>query len=64
MGLVLTRKVDEKIFIGENIEITVVEIHFQRNGEKMVKLDINAPKEIPIYRAELLKEIKGGAARA
>lgn len=46
--LVLTRKLNESIMIGENIEITVVEI----KGEQ-IKLGISAPKEIGIYRREV-----------
>jgi len=50
--LVLARKVDESIVIGENIVVKVVAIE---NG--VVKLGIEAPKEIAIIRNELLEEI-------
>jgi carbon storage regulator len=46
--LVLTRKVGERIVIGENIEITVVQV---RGGK--VRLGITAPREIPIHRKEV-----------
>ncbi len=46
--LVLSRKPGEKIHIGPDITITVVEI----NGGK-IRLGIDAPEEIPIFRAEL-----------
>jgi carbon storage regulator len=46
--LVLTRKVNESLLIGEDIVITVVEI----KGDK-VRLGIEAPKEIPIARSEI-----------
>lgn len=46
--LVLSRKPGEKIHIGAGITITVVEV----NGGK-IRLGIDAPKEVPIFRAEL-----------
>ena len=46
--LVLSRKHDEKIFIGENIVITVVEIR----GDK-VRLGIEAPVTVPVHRQEI-----------
>ncbi len=51
--LVLSRKLDEKIAIGDNIEITVVEIR----GDT-VKIGISAPKDVKIYRGELLEAIQ------
>jgi carbon storage regulator CsrA len=50
--LVLARKVDESIVIGDNIVVKVVAIE---NG--VVKLGIEAPKEIAIIRNELLEAI-------
>ena len=50
--LVLTRKIDESIVIGENIVVKVIALE---NG--VVKLGIDAPKEISIMRSELLEEI-------
>ena len=46
--LVITRKNDESITIADNIEITVLEI-----SKDKVKIGINAPKEVKIYRSEL-----------
>lgn len=51
--LVLSRKLNEKIIIDEEIEITVVSIE---NGK--VQLGIDAPKEIEIMRKELLEDVK------
>ena len=48
--LVLTRKPGEKIHIGSGITITVVEV----KGNK-IRLGIDAPEDVPIYRAELYK---------
>lgn len=51
--LVLTRKVDEKINIGDDIILTVLEI-----GRTSVKLGIDAPKRVSIFREELYEKIK------
>lgn len=51
--LVLTRKRDEKIIIGDDITITVVEIR----GDK-VRLGIDAPVEIPVHRQEVYDAIQ------
>ena len=49
--LVLSRKLGEKIFIGDNICITVVDI-----DRGKIRLGIEAPRDVPIYRQELLPE--------
>lgn len=46
--LVLTRRIGERIVIGENIEITVVGVH----GEQ-VRLAVSAPKDVAVDRAEI-----------
>jgi cytosine/creatinine deaminase len=53
--LVLARQKNETIMIGDNVEITVVDIR----GDK-VRLGINAPKEIPVHRKEIHDAIKAG----
>lgn len=47
--LVLTRKAQEKILIGEEIVVTVIRIQ-----GKGVRIGIEAPREIPVRRAELV----------
>ena len=51
--LVLSRKLDESIHIGDNIVVKVVGLE---NG--IVKLGIDAPKEVAIIRNELIEEVK------
>ncbi|MBI2914871.1 MAG: carbon storage regulator CsrA [Firmicutes bacterium] len=51
--LVLTRRVDESIMIGDDIKVTVIDIR----GEQ-VKLGIVAPKSIPVHREEIYREIQ------
>lgn len=47
--LVLSRKLGEKIYIGENICVTVIDI-----DRGNIRLGIEAPRDVPIYRQELL----------
>lgn len=51
--LILTRKQDEKIKIGEDIEITILEV-----SQGSVKIGIEAPKNIKVIRYELIDELK------
>jgi carbon storage regulator len=55
--LVLSRKLGEKICIGENICITIVDI-----DRGKVRLGIDAPRDIPISRSELLSNPKPAPA--
>lgn len=51
--LVLTRKSNQSIMIGDEIEVSVLAI----SGEK-VRLGIEAPKSIPVFRKEVYLEIQ------
>ena len=51
--LALTRKKGESLVINNNIEITVLEIR----GDQ-IKIGISAPKDVPIYRKEVYKQIQ------
>lgn len=50
--LVLTRKANESINIGNDIEIFIVEIK-----DDHVKIGIKAPKNVPVYRHEIYQAI-------
>ena len=51
--LIISRKINEKIKIGDDIEIIILSI-----DKNQVKIGIEAPKKISILRSELLENIK------
>lgn len=51
--LALSRKQGESIMIGNNIELTILET----KGDQ-IKIGINAPKSIPVYRKEIYTQIQ------
>ncbi|MCM1497402.1 MAG: carbon storage regulator CsrA [Clostridium sp.] len=51
--LALSRKENESIIIGNDIEVTILEV----KGDQ-VKVGITAPKSVPIYREEVYEQIK------
>lgn len=53
--LVIGREVGEIIMIGDDIRIMVVET---RDG--MVRFGVDAPRQVPVHRAEVYKRIKEG----
>ena len=55
--LVLTRKSNQSIMIGDEIEVSVLSVL----GEK-VRVGIQAPRDIPVYRKEVYLEIQQGEA--
>jgi carbon storage regulator len=57
--LVLSRKVDQRIRIGDDVEVVIVSI----DGAH-VKIGIQAPRHIPVLRLELLEEIHDENQRA
>lgn len=57
--LVLTRKRDESIIIGDDIKITIVDIR----GDQ-VKVGIDAPRAISVHREEVYREIQEENRRA
>lgn len=50
--LVLTRKIDESIVIGDNIEVKLLAV----DGSS-IKLGIQAPRAVPVHRKEVYEEI-------
>jgi len=57
--LVLSRQRDESIMIGDDVEITIVDVR----GDK-VRLGITAPREIPVHRREIYDTIQREKAAA
>lgn len=52
--LILTRRVGEKIFIGDDIVITVNKVR----GRNQIVLGIDAPPDVPVNREEVRKRTK------
>lgn len=57
--LVLTRKEEESIMIGDDIEVKVLNLR-----ENQVKIGIIAPKSIPVHRREVYLAIRSENAQA
>ncbi len=53
--LVLTRKSNQSIMIGDDIEVSVLSVM----GDK-VRIGIRAPQDIPVFRTEIYLEIQRG----
>jgi len=51
--LILSRKVDEKVVIGDDITISIIEIR----GDQ-VRIGIDAPKKVKVFRQEVYDAIK------
>ena len=56
--LILSRKKDDWIIIGDNIRIVVVGI----SGDK-VRIGFDAPKDVPIHRLEVYEAIQKAASK-
>jgi carbon storage regulator len=52
--LVLTRKTNQSIMIGDDVEVTVLAV-----SRDKIRLGITAPREVPVYRREVYLSIKG-----
>jgi carbon storage regulator len=57
--LVLTRKTNQSIMIGDEIEVSVLAV-----SRDKIRLGITAPREIPVFRKEVYLSIKGEQAEA
>lgn len=51
--LVLSRRIGESVVVGDNIAITILEVR----GD-IVRVGIEAPREVKVHRAELLAELE------
>lgn len=52
---ILTRKLGETVCVGDDIEITLVQVQLSQN---QVRLGISAPRSVGVYRKELLQAIQ------
>ena len=52
--LVLTRKIGESFVVGDDIKVTIIDII----GGNKVRVGIEAPQEVPVYREEIYELIK------
>jgi len=50
--LILTRRIGEKLIIGENVKVTMLSF----NG-KQIRIGIDAPRDVPINREEIFQRI-------
>jgi len=57
--LILSRKLGESVLLGDDVSITVLEV-----SKGVVKLGIDAPKEIRILRGELSEAVKEANIKA
>jgi carbon storage regulator len=57
--LILARRIGESIVIGDQVEVSVVDI----KGDQ-VKLGINAPRAVPVFRLEIYRAIQEENRRA
>lgn len=55
--LVLTRKPNQSIMIGDDVEVSVLSVV----GEK-VRIGIHAPQNVPVFRTEIYVELEPGAS--
>ncbi|HYH60849.1 MAG TPA: carbon storage regulator CsrA [Solirubrobacterales bacterium] len=53
--LVLTRKTNQSIMIGDDVEVTVLAV-----SRDKIRLGISAPKEVPVFRKEVWLSMKDG----
>ena len=55
--LVLTRKTNQSIMIGDDVEVTVLAV-----SRDKIRLGITAPRDVPVFRKEVYLSIKGDGA--
>ena len=57
--LVLTRKTNQSIMIGDDIEVSVLAV-----ARDKIRLGITAPRDVPVFRKEVYLSIKGEEGEA
>ena len=57
--LILTRRVNETLMIGDDVTITVLEIRGNQ-----VRLGVKAPKTVSVHREEVYQKINSGSAES
>ena len=55
--LILSRRPDESVIIGDNITVTVLSVK-----GKQVRISIDAPKDIQVHRSEIFERINGAGS--
>jgi carbon storage regulator len=55
--LVLTRKTNQSIMIGDDVEVSVLAV-----SRDKIRLGITAPRDVPVFRTEVYLSIKGEEA--
>jgi carbon storage regulator len=55
--LVLTRKTNQSIMIGDDVEVTVLAV-----SRDKIRIGITAPRDVPVFRKEVYLSIKGEEA--
>ena len=51
--LILTRRVNEKLMVGDDVTVTVLSI-----SGNQVRIGVNAPRHVPVHREEIYEKIK------
>ena len=51
--LILTRRVNEKLMVGDDVTVTVLSI-----SGNQVRIGVNAPRQVPVHREEIYEKIK------
>ena len=51
--LILTRRVNETVMIGDDVTVTVLSINHNQ-----VRLGVNAPRNVPVHREEIYEKIR------
>jgi len=55
--LILTRRVNEKLMVGDDVTVTVLSI-----SGNQVRIGVNAPRHVPVHREEIYDKVKRQAS--